>query len=79
MYCPGFPGKDPTKDPDLARHFLFHDCDAEVAAWALSTLRLMFAKQAAIEITPLQAWLQGIGGNIGCTCGLTGRVVVAGE
>ena len=56
MYCPGFVGKDPTKDPDLARHFLFHDCDNEVAAWAVSTLRLMHAKQAAIEITPLQAW-----------------------
>jgi pimeloyl-ACP methyl ester carboxylesterase len=56
MYCSSFVGKDPTKDPDLARHFLFHDCDAEVAAWAVSTLRLMFAKQAAIEITPLLAW-----------------------
>jgi len=56
MYCPGFVGKDPTKDPELARHFLFHDCDAEVAAWAVSTLRLMYAKQAGIEITPLQSW-----------------------
>jgi pimeloyl-ACP methyl ester carboxylesterase len=56
MYCSSFVGKDPTKDPDLARHFLFHDCDAEVVAWAVSTLRLMFAKQAAIEITPLLAW-----------------------
>ncbi len=25
MYCPGFVGKDPTKDPELARHFLFHE------------------------------------------------------
>jgi pimeloyl-ACP methyl ester carboxylesterase len=56
MYCSSFVGKDPTKDPELAWHFLFHDCDAEVAAWAVSTLRLMFAKQAAIEITPLLAW-----------------------
>jgi pimeloyl-ACP methyl ester carboxylesterase len=56
MYCPGFVGKDPTKDSELARHFLFHDCDADVADWAVSTLRLMFAKQAAIEITPLLAW-----------------------
>jgi pimeloyl-ACP methyl ester carboxylesterase len=56
MYRPGFVGKDPTKDPELARHFLFHDCDAEVAAWAVSTLRLMYAKQAGVEITPLQSW-----------------------
>jgi pimeloyl-ACP methyl ester carboxylesterase len=56
MYCSGFVSKDPTKDPDLARHFLFHDCDADVAAWAVSTLRLMYAKQAVTEITPLQAW-----------------------
>ena len=56
MYCADFVGKDPTKDPELARQFLFHDCYAEVAAWAISTLRLMYAKQAAIEITPLQAW-----------------------
>lgn len=56
MYRPGFVGKDPTKDSDLARHFLFHDCGANVAEWAVSTLRFMFAKQAAIEITPLSAW-----------------------
>ncbi len=67
MYCPDFPGKDPTKDPDLARHFLFHDCDAEVAAWAVSTLRLMWAKQAAIEITPLRAWPDVPVSYISCT------------
>ncbi len=47
MYRPGFVGKDPTKDSDLARHFLFHDCGANVAEWAVSTLRFMFAKQSS--------------------------------
>lgn len=56
MYCPDFVGKDPTKSPDLARRFLFHDCDTGVAAWALSTLRLMYAKQVLSEISPLQVW-----------------------
>jgi len=67
MYSPGFAGKDPTKDPELARHFLFHDCEAEVATWALSTLRLMYAKQAALEMTPLQAWPHVPVSYISCT------------
>ena len=56
MYCPGFAGKAPTSDPELARQFLFHDCDGAVANWAATTLRLMFAKGAAVETTPLGAW-----------------------
>jgi pimeloyl-ACP methyl ester carboxylesterase len=32
-------GVDPTSDVDAARHFLFHDCDDTVTAWALTTLR----------------------------------------
>jgi Alpha/beta hydrolase family len=56
MYQPGFPGKDPTKDESLAREYLFHDCGEEDLPWALSTLRLMFAKQALIEETPLKEW-----------------------
>ena len=27
MFNPDWPGKDPTKSEELARHFLFHDCD----------------------------------------------------
>jgi pimeloyl-ACP methyl ester carboxylesterase len=33
-------GQDPTADPILAAHFLFHDCDLETLRWALTTLRL---------------------------------------
>jgi len=56
MFNPDWPGKDPTKDEQLARHFLFHDCAPEVARWALGTLRLMFARAAAREPTPLLDW-----------------------
>lgn len=56
IYKAGFAGKDPTKDASLALHYLFHDCSPEVAQWALSTLRPMFAKQALIEETPLKEW-----------------------
>ena len=56
MYRPDFVGKDPTKDAALAHCYLFHDCPSEVAQWALSTLRLMFAKGALIEKCPLQKW-----------------------
>jgi hypothetical protein len=41
MFNPEWVGKDPTKDPAVARRFLFHDCEAAVADWALTTLRLM--------------------------------------
>jgi pimeloyl-ACP methyl ester carboxylesterase len=56
MYRPDFVGKDPTKDEAIARHFLFHDCSPEVAQWALTSLRLMFAKQAIVEDCPLEDW-----------------------
>ena len=53
MYCPGFAGKDPTRDPELARQFLFHDGDGAVVNWAAATLRLMFATGAAVETAGL--------------------------
>ncbi|WIY06896.1 alpha/beta hydrolase [Amycolatopsis mongoliensis] len=37
---PGWIGVDPTRDPAPADRFLFHDCTAEVRAWAHGTLRL---------------------------------------
>lgn len=49
-------GKDPTNDDAIAMKFLFHDCPANIARWALSTRRLMFAKQAIVEKCPLEVW-----------------------
>ena len=67
MYCSEFVGKDPTKDTQLARHFLFHDCDTQVARWAISTLRLMNPIQVFLEISPLQAWPDVPAFYISCT------------
>jgi len=49
-------GKDPTKDELIALHFLFHDCSPEVSQWALSTMSLMYARQAIVETCPLRVW-----------------------
>ena len=56
MLCRDWVGKDPTKDPAVARDFLFHDCDPAVLPWAISTLRLMHARQAMRETCPLEKW-----------------------
>jgi pimeloyl-ACP methyl ester carboxylesterase len=55
MFNPEWLGKDPTKDDQLALEFLFHDCSPERSKWALSTMSLMFARQAILEICPLSA------------------------
>jgi len=56
MFNPDWLGKDPTKDEQLARQFLFHDCSPEATDWALGTMSLMFARQAILEICPLKEW-----------------------
>jgi len=56
MFYPEWIGKDPTKDPELAMKFLFHDCSPDVARWALTTLRLTYAHGALAEICPLDKW-----------------------
>jgi pimeloyl-ACP methyl ester carboxylesterase len=67
MYRPGFVGKDPTKDEALACQYLFHDCPPNVRPWALSTLRLMFAKQAIVERSPLKRWPEVPSKYISCS------------
>ncbi|HEY3740425.1 MAG TPA: alpha/beta fold hydrolase, partial [Bryobacteraceae bacterium] len=54
MFQPDWPGKDPTKSEELARHFLFHDCDERTARWAMTTLRLWMATGVAKEACPLR-------------------------
>ncbi len=67
MYCPDFVGKNPTKDEEVARQYLFHDCPPGVLPWALPTLRMMFAKGAIIEDCPLAEWPQAPSTYISCT------------
>lgn len=54
MFNPEWIGKNPTIDPAFAREFLFHDCEPAVAEWALTTMRLMYARAALDEPYPLQ-------------------------
>ena len=58
MFRPDWVGKDPTKDHDLARQFLFHDCDERIEAWALTTLRLWFSPELIGEPCPLLKYPQ---------------------
>lgn len=53
---PAWIGKDPTRDDASAREFLFHDCAPDVLAWAMTTRRLLLARAAMTEVTPLAAW-----------------------
>jgi len=56
MFWRDWIGKDPTKDDTVAVQYLFHDCDPETTAWALSTRRMMQARRALIEVCPLNRW-----------------------
>jgi pimeloyl-ACP methyl ester carboxylesterase len=56
MFNPEWLGKDPTKDDQIALQFLLHDCSHELSRWALSTMSLMFARQAILEVSPLSVW-----------------------
>jgi pimeloyl-ACP methyl ester carboxylesterase len=56
MFWPDWIGKDPTKDDAVAVQYLFHDCDPETVAWALTTRRLMHARRALTETCPLRSW-----------------------
>jgi alpha/beta hydrolase family protein len=56
MFWPDWVGKDPTKDDNIALHYLFHDCDDKTAHWALTTRSLMYARRVLTETYPLGSW-----------------------
>jgi len=56
MMNPEWIGKDPTASEEIAMRFLFHDCSPEIAQWALTTRRLMYAQRAYTELCPLDRW-----------------------
>jgi len=56
IFNPEWLGKDPTKDTQIAREFLFHDCSPAASQWALERMSLTFARQAILEVTPLTEW-----------------------
>jgi pimeloyl-ACP methyl ester carboxylesterase len=56
IFNPAWIGKDPTRDHDVAREFLFHDCSPEITEWALATLRLMIPVRVLNQPIPIEVW-----------------------
>ena len=54
MTRPDWRGKDPTKDDEVARKFLFHDCEQRIQDWALTTLRRWSSIKLNSEDCPLR-------------------------
>ena len=67
MYRPEFLRVRPPIDAAVAQQYLFHDCAPNVIPWAVSTLRMMYAKQAIIEKSPLSKWPQVPSSYVSCT------------
>ena len=53
-FDPDWIGKDPTVDDEVAIHFVYHDCDRETQAWALTTRRPFFPEGAYDEPIALE-------------------------
>ena len=53
MFQPNWLGKDPVRNPAVARDFLFHDCEPRIQDWALTTLRLWYSTVLIREECPL--------------------------
>jgi len=47
-FDPGWVGQDPTVDAEVAKEFVFHDCDELTLAWALTT-RSLFLPTAVYD------------------------------
>jgi pimeloyl-ACP methyl ester carboxylesterase len=71
MMNPDWRGKNPIEDDKAAMEFLFHDCEPRVASWAMTTRRLMMARQAMLEICPLNQWPPVQCSSIVCTADRT--------
>lgn len=52
-FDPGWVGKDPIADDQVARDYLYHDCDAATLRWALSTRRSFYPVTAFDEVLSL--------------------------
>ena len=53
-FNPDWLGRDPTVDDEAAIHFVYHDCDAEAQAWALTTRRPFFPEAVYNETIALE-------------------------
>ena len=55
MYEPASLGKNPSESEAAAMELFFHDCDPDVARWAISKIRQQKSMAYAFEVSPLQA------------------------
>jgi pimeloyl-ACP methyl ester carboxylesterase len=53
-FDPDWVGRDPTVDDEAAIRFVYHDCDAETQAWALTTRRPFFPEAVYDETIALE-------------------------
>lgn len=56
MFNPDCPNQDPSQDKAVAMKLLFHDCEPDVARWAVSKLRPQASRLIFSEVSPLQVW-----------------------
>lgn len=67
MFNPVVPAKDPSPDEAVARELLFHDCEPDVANWAIANLRPQASALIMSEISPLQSMPDVESAYIVCT------------
>jgi hypothetical protein len=67
MFHSGAPVKDPSPDEALAMELLFHDCEPDVAKWAIANLRPQASALIMSEISPLQSMPDVESAYIVCT------------
>ncbi len=60
-------GKDSSGSEALAMEVLFHDCEPDVARWAVSKLRPQASRLIYSEVSPLQVWPDVESSYILCT------------
>lgn len=56
MFNPDWVGKDPSTDDRVAREFIFHDCDPDVARWAMARRSPWYPQGLYAEKCPLESW-----------------------
>jgi pimeloyl-ACP methyl ester carboxylesterase len=67
MFNPEWIGQDPANDEHAALRFLFHDCEPEVARWALTTRTSWYPDGLYTEVCPLGSWPRVPSSYIVCT------------
>ena len=67
MFNPDCLNQDPSQDEAVAMKFLFHDCEPDVARWAVSKLRPQASRLIFSEVSPLPFWPDVESSYILCT------------